>query len=186
MLGFHWCGTVCTNLYVRLCQVSKEDLGRAVRLVLFNQIVVGIPVAMVVFQAMKWHGCSLMPDDLPTFHWALLELIICVLVEEICFYYSHRLDTKRGEKVCVCVYMRIGGDLLLLFKQVQHREGERGSVCTSVCACILMDEICFYSSHGLDTEEESVTVCVCVCIYSWLLHFLLLWTSHLEFTPTRL
>ena len=93
------------NLYVPLCQVSKEDLGRAVRLVLFNQIVVGIPVAMGVYQAMKWRGCSLLPDDLPTFHWALLELIICVLVEEICFYYSHRLDTKRGrENACVCVY----------------------------------------------------------------------------------
>ena len=62
--------------------------------------------------------------------------------------------------MCVCVCMRVGGDMLLLFTQVQHREGERGSV----CACVLMDEICFYYSHRLDTEEESVTVCVCVCM----------------------
>ena len=83
--------------------MSREQLGRTVRLVLFNQIVVGIPVAMVVYVAMKWRGCSMLPDDLPAFHWALLELIICVLVEEICFYYSHR----SGCLLCVCVCVRV-------------------------------------------------------------------------------
>ncbi|XP_076446058.1 fatty acid hydroxylase domain-containing protein 2-like [Babylonia areolata] len=71
--------------------VSKDMLRSAVELVLFNQVVVGIPVAMGVHWMMEWRGCSLSPDDLPTFHWALLELIICVLVEEIGFYYSHRV-----------------------------------------------------------------------------------------------
>ena len=82
--------TCVHKCYLPVCQVSKEHLRRAVQLILFNQIVVGIPVAMVVYEAMKWRGCSVLPDDLPTFHWALLELIICVLVEELCFYYSHR------------------------------------------------------------------------------------------------
>ncbi|KAL8621065.1 hypothetical protein ACOMHN_040590 [Nucella lapillus] len=71
--------------------VSRDALWRCVELVLFNQIIVGIPMAMAVYWAMEWRGCSVSPDDLPTFHWALLELIICVLVEEIGFYYSHRL-----------------------------------------------------------------------------------------------
>ena len=28
--------------------------------------------------------------ELPTFHWVLLEIAVCLLVEEVAFYYSHR------------------------------------------------------------------------------------------------
>ena len=151
------------NLYVPLCQVSKEDLGRAVRLVLFNQIVVGIPVAMGVYQAMKWRGCSLLPDDLPTFHWALLELIICVLVEEICFYYSHRLDTKRGrENACVCVYAYWWRSAFTIHTGSTSRARERECVYECVCMCTDGRDLLLLFTQFGHREEESVTVCMCV------------------------
>jgi fatty acid hydroxylase domain-containing protein 2 len=58
--------------------------------VIFNQIVVGIPFAIFSYYAMKFRG---MPPvrELPTFHWVLFEIGICILVEEFGFYYSHRL-----------------------------------------------------------------------------------------------
>ncbi|XP_005105015.1 fatty acid hydroxylase domain-containing protein 2 [Aplysia californica] len=71
--------------------VKKSDLLRAVKVAIFNQTVVGIPFLVAVYYAMRWRGCSCSPDDLPTFQWAVFELAIFTLVEEIGFYYSHRL-----------------------------------------------------------------------------------------------
>ncbi|KAL8587616.1 hypothetical protein ACOMHN_045305 [Nucella lapillus] len=71
--------------------VSKDRFSHTVKQVLFNQIIVGVPMAVLAQGVFEWRGCSILPEELPTFHWALLELIVCVLVEELCFYYSHRL-----------------------------------------------------------------------------------------------
>ncbi|KAL3880303.1 hypothetical protein ACJMK2_032551 [Sinanodonta woodiana] len=71
--------------------VDKEKLKKAVWLVIFNQTVLGIPFVYIAFHIMKWRGCTFRAEDLPTFHWTLFELIIFSLVEEIFFYYSHRM-----------------------------------------------------------------------------------------------
>ena len=70
--------------------VDTRKLIKVICSVLFNQIFVGIPFAIFSFYAMKLRG---MPDvrELPTFHWVLFEIGICILVEEFGFYYSHRL-----------------------------------------------------------------------------------------------
>lgn len=70
--------------------VDGQALVSAVLLVLFNQLVVSMPFMYVVFMVMKWRGCSFGPE-LPTFHWVLCELIVFTIVEEIMFYYFHRL-----------------------------------------------------------------------------------------------
>ncbi len=71
-------------------QVDIPRLKRCIGWVLFNQTVIGIPFAYVCLYVMKWRGCLLGRDGLPTFHWALFELIMFSLVEEVFFYYSHR------------------------------------------------------------------------------------------------
>ncbi|PVD34707.1 hypothetical protein C0Q70_05984 [Pomacea canaliculata] len=71
--------------------LSKDQLWQAVRQVLINQTLVGIPFTVCVYRLLMWRGCSVLPQDLPTFHWAVMELIIFTLVEEVFFYYSHRL-----------------------------------------------------------------------------------------------
>jgi fatty acid hydroxylase domain-containing protein 2 len=70
--------------------VETKKLIRVIGSVIFNQIFVGIPFAIFSFYLMKLRG---MPDvrELPTFHWVLFEIGICILVEEFGFYYSHRL-----------------------------------------------------------------------------------------------
>jgi fatty acid hydroxylase domain-containing protein 2 len=69
--------------------VDRKRLWRVISQVVFNQIFVGIPFAILSFYAMKLRG---FPEirELPTFHWVLFELGICILVEEFGFYYSHR------------------------------------------------------------------------------------------------
>jgi hypothetical protein len=57
--------------------------------VLFNQIVIGFPIAYLSYLMMKWRGSPPL-RELPTFHWVLAEMAIHILMEEIGFYYSHR------------------------------------------------------------------------------------------------
>lgn len=70
--------------------VNRRKLMSAIFWVIFNQTVVGFPLIYFSFVLMKWRGCSF-GRDLPTFHWVVFELVIFTLVEEIAFYYSHRL-----------------------------------------------------------------------------------------------
>uniref|UniRef100_A0A8D0GYA2 Fatty acid hydroxylase domain containing 2 n=1 Tax=Sphenodon punctatus TaxID=8508 RepID=A0A8D0GYA2_SPHPU len=70
--------------------VDTVKLCKAIRTVLFNQVFISLPMVLLMFPIMRWRG-ELCGIELPTFHWFLLELAIFSLVEEILFYYSHRL-----------------------------------------------------------------------------------------------
>ncbi|KAM6224234.1 fatty acid hydroxylase domain-containing protein 2 [Rhynchocyon petersi] len=77
-------------------QMGKNDpvdpvkLRQAIRTVLFNQFMLSFPMVAILYLLLKWKGdpCR---RELPTFHWFLLELVIFTLIEEVLFYYSHRL-----------------------------------------------------------------------------------------------
>ncbi|XP_005672659.1 fatty acid hydroxylase domain-containing protein 2 isoform X2 [Sus scrofa] len=77
-------------------QVGKNDpvdpvkLRKAIQTVLFNQFVISLPLLVFLYPILKLWGdpCR---QELPTFHWFLLELAIFTLIEEVLFYYSHRL-----------------------------------------------------------------------------------------------
>uniref|UniRef100_A0A1B0ESI0 Putative fatty acid hydroxylase domain-containing protein 2 isoform x2 n=1 Tax=Lutzomyia longipalpis TaxID=7200 RepID=A0A1B0ESI0_LUTLO len=69
--------------------VDNKRLMQVISTVLFNQFIVGIPMNLLAYKVMTYRG--IVPNrELPTFHWVLLELAVCILVEEIGFYYSHR------------------------------------------------------------------------------------------------
>ncbi|KAB1281681.1 Fatty acid hydroxylase domain-containing protein 2 [Camelus dromedarius] len=70
--------------------VDPEKLRRAIHTVLFNQFVISLPITAFLYPILKLWGdpCR---QELPTFHWFLLELAVFTLIEEVLFYYSHRL-----------------------------------------------------------------------------------------------
>uniref|UniRef100_A0A8D0CEY3 Fatty acid hydroxylase domain containing 2 n=1 Tax=Salvator merianae TaxID=96440 RepID=A0A8D0CEY3_SALMN len=70
--------------------VDREKLLSAVHTALFNHVFISLPMVMIMMVILRRTGepCSL---QLPTFHWFLFELTIFTLLEEILFYYSHRL-----------------------------------------------------------------------------------------------
>jgi len=70
--------------------VNKAKLWRACKGVLFNQFVVGPIFLTAVYPLLVWRGNSY-SRQLTDFNWSLVQLGICVLVEEFCFYYSHRI-----------------------------------------------------------------------------------------------
>uniref|UniRef100_A0A1B6C9F4 Fatty acid hydroxylase domain-containing protein n=2 Tax=Clastoptera arizonana TaxID=38151 RepID=A0A1B6C9F4_9HEMI len=74
--------------------VETSRLLQVIGCVLFNQLVVGLPTAYVSYWLMKWRGFTPL-RELPTFHWVLGELALHILIEEISFYYSHRLLHSR-------------------------------------------------------------------------------------------
>ncbi|XP_061105084.1 fatty acid hydroxylase domain-containing protein 2 isoform X2 [Conger conger] len=70
--------------------VDPEKLRQAVKTVLWNQVFLSVPMVLLAYLLLCQRGdpCSL---ELPIFHWVLLEVGLCGLLEEVLFYYSHRL-----------------------------------------------------------------------------------------------
>ncbi|XP_034245791.1 fatty acid hydroxylase domain-containing protein 2 isoform X1 [Thrips palmi] len=74
--------------------VDKQRLLKVIGCVLFNQTVVALPVSYVCFKLMEYRGYPPL-RELPTFHWVLAEMAVHILLEEVGFYYSHRLLHSR-------------------------------------------------------------------------------------------
>ncbi|KAL9956670.1 hypothetical protein ACROYT_G038185, partial [Oculina patagonica] len=70
--------------------LDRRKLMHSLKTVIFNQIVIGGAVSYVLHPVYAWRGCSFGPE-LPSFHRMLFEIAIFTLVEEVGFYYSHRL-----------------------------------------------------------------------------------------------
>uniref|UniRef100_A0A3P8WE23 Fatty acid hydroxylase domain containing 2 n=1 Tax=Cynoglossus semilaevis TaxID=244447 RepID=A0A3P8WE23_CYNSE len=70
--------------------VDPVKLRHAVKCVIFNQIFISAPMVVMIYFFMSWRGNPCGPE-LPTFHWALAEMAFFSMVEEVLFYYSHRL-----------------------------------------------------------------------------------------------
>ncbi|KAM8900171.1 fatty acid hydroxylase domain-containing protein 2 isoform 5-T5 [Spinachia spinachia] len=70
--------------------VDKRKLFHALKTVLFNHLCISGPMVVGAYQLMTLRGDPCGPQ-LPTFHRALLELAFFSILEELMFYYSHRL-----------------------------------------------------------------------------------------------
>ncbi|NXN93863.1 FXDC2 protein, partial [Rhinopomastus cyanomelas] len=70
--------------------VDTKKLRQAIYTVLFNQFFVSLPMLVPMFYVMEWWG-NTFHKELPTFRWFLVELSVFTLLEEILFYYTHRL-----------------------------------------------------------------------------------------------
>lgn len=86
------------DLLLLVLQVDPVKLRQAVKTVFFNHIFISGPMVVIAYQLMSWRGDPCGPE-LPTFHWALLELAIFSMLEEILFYYSHRQEALPSHHV---------------------------------------------------------------------------------------
>ncbi|CAH1791368.1 unnamed protein product [Owenia fusiformis] len=71
--------------------LDKGMFLKGVKRAIFNQTVVGFPVIFAAYLPFLWKGCSIATQDMPTFQWVVFEVFIFSLVEEVGFYYAHRL-----------------------------------------------------------------------------------------------
>jgi len=72
-------------------RLKMPQLYKAIRVCLFNQLVVGTTFGLFWYHVTEWRGVGYTPEELPTFQWVLLEGVVFTLVEEFAFYYTHRL-----------------------------------------------------------------------------------------------
>lgn len=70
-------------------QLVLKPFFKVISTVVFNQLVVGLPLSYLMYFLMQWRGFPAL-RELPTFHWVLYELAMHILMEEVGFYYSHR------------------------------------------------------------------------------------------------
>ncbi|NWY12354.1 FXDC2 protein, partial [Aphelocoma coerulescens] len=70
--------------------VDTKKLWKAIYTALGNQFFISLPMLVPMFYIMQSWG-STFSEELPTFQWFLVELSIFTVVEEILFYYTHRL-----------------------------------------------------------------------------------------------
>lgn len=70
--------------------LDTEKLKKLINLESFNYLVIGIPFSVVNYYLQRWRGCDL-TLTMPSIHALIVHLVLCVFIEEIGFYYSHRL-----------------------------------------------------------------------------------------------
>lgn len=71
--------------------VDKERLFHVIKQVLINQFLVGAPLILLVYPLMEMRGCTNNLRTLPTFNQMVIDFVVFIIVEEIGFYYTHRL-----------------------------------------------------------------------------------------------
>ncbi|ETV80596.1 hypothetical protein H257_06128 [Aphanomyces astaci] len=71
--------------------VSGEMTWKAVKVALFNLLVVSLPMSIILFKlVLPWRGVS-PQSPLPSWGAVVVEFCTYIVVEEVLFYYSHRL-----------------------------------------------------------------------------------------------
>lgn len=71
--------------------LSVDKLKRLLPSILVNQLVVGQALLAVLLVAMQYRGCSFLYEELPSVWRILSEILVFAIIEEIGFYYAHRL-----------------------------------------------------------------------------------------------
>lgn len=70
--------------------VDNDRLRRVIQQVLFNQVFTGLPMLLGLYHLITPQTPELI-RKLPTFTTVLWQLAVCIVIEELGFYYSHRL-----------------------------------------------------------------------------------------------
>ena len=70
--------------------MDKQKYAKAIKQCLFNLVVVDLVFGVATYPIRAWRGFSC-GYDIPSFPTVLLHLAVFIIVEEIGFYYAHRL-----------------------------------------------------------------------------------------------
>jgi len=72
-------------------QVPPAQLWRCARQVLLNQMTLLLPLSLfVLYPLYAWRGNGISVESLPSVAEIVVDLLLCILTEEVLFYYSHR------------------------------------------------------------------------------------------------
>ncbi|CAG2101436.1 unnamed protein product, partial [Medioppia subpectinata] len=73
-------------------KVTSKDVYKTMKNVLLNQILIQFALSLISLPILRRHEYSVSRQDFSPNYWRILiHLLICVVIEEMGFYYSHRL-----------------------------------------------------------------------------------------------
>eukprot|EP01134_Creolimax_fragrantissima_P005300 CFRG5300T1 len=71
--------------------LSLSVLYKIVKRVVLNQVIVGFGVGIVMYQIGIYTGMTYKPEEIPSLETFFYHFVVFLMIEEIGFYYSHRL-----------------------------------------------------------------------------------------------
>lgn len=71
--------------------LDRKILMKVVLVVLRNQTFISLPLLLVSYLVKKSKGITMMLREVPSFERVALDLAVCIIIDEIGFYYMHRL-----------------------------------------------------------------------------------------------
>lgn len=71
--------------------VTTDEMAKCARLVLLNQLFLLLPFSLLHAYIMQTQQQRISLMHVPSWSAIVLQLAVCVVVEEVLFYYSHRL-----------------------------------------------------------------------------------------------
>uniref|UniRef100_A0A336L740 CSON001212 protein n=1 Tax=Culicoides sonorensis TaxID=179676 RepID=A0A336L740_CULSO len=71
--------------------VDMSAVIKTAKVVLFNQFVVGLGISFLVYPSVVFRGGAETIREVPTFRKFVLDIIVSLILNDIFFYYSHRL-----------------------------------------------------------------------------------------------
>ncbi|ELU05380.1 hypothetical protein CAPTEDRAFT_97775, partial [Capitella teleta] len=71
--------------------VDSQLFWRLIKTVCFNSLVLNLIFIYPLYKIGEWRGMSFDPEDTPAASWFLVELVVFAAVQEVMFYYSHRM-----------------------------------------------------------------------------------------------
>jgi methylsterol monooxygenase len=86
-----WSWTQAWRIQAPDVPVDRMKMFKTAMVCLFNQLCINIPLGFLVWPLYEWKGMTFEPEALPTFNTFLRHMCVIAAVEEIGFYYGHRL-----------------------------------------------------------------------------------------------
>ena len=71
-------------------QIDPEKYKLAVIRNVLNVTFINVPILLLMYHASVWRGMSFGYDGIPDLFTAVWQFTVILLIEEVCFYYSHR------------------------------------------------------------------------------------------------
>jgi sterol desaturase/sphingolipid hydroxylase (fatty acid hydroxylase superfamily) len=75
---------------------SSDQIEKALKLVLFNQLAVQFPFSILAYLMLKGLGLQFQAEAIPAWYILVIQIIVFILIEDTLFYWSHRLLHLRG------------------------------------------------------------------------------------------
>lgn len=71
--------------------INTQNVIKTIKVVLRNQTFISLPLLFASYWMKKSKGITMDLRNVPSFERTIIDLAVCIIIDEIGFYYMHRL-----------------------------------------------------------------------------------------------